>query len=79
MRPPASDLLAAIGGSDTAAVREILVPFVVYSPEWQGEAERSFIVQRITDFIIDGIAMTGLDVCGMGGEIAQEAGTSTAA
>lgn len=62
MRPPAADdLLAAIGASDTVAVRDILGPFVAQNADWQGEAERSFTVQRITELIIDGIAVTGLD------------------
>jgi hypothetical protein len=61
MGPPASDdLLAAVAMGNTAVIKEILGPFVAHNADWQGEAERSFTVQRITELIIDGITVTGL-------------------
>jgi hypothetical protein len=61
MRPPAADaLLAAIGAGDQAAVRALLGPFVAANADWQGEAERSFVVERIIELIINGTPVTGL-------------------
>ncbi len=61
LRPPASDdLLAALGAGDAAAVRELLGPFVAHHADWQGEAQRDFRIESITELIVAGIAVTGL-------------------
>jgi len=61
--PPsvADDLLAAIGASDAAAVKEILGPFVAANADWQGDADRFFTIERLLEVIIDGTAIGGLD------------------